>query len=82
MHPHSFLQEALSLEDSRSADKIVHMTKLHVSALAPGAVQSEIRAMSVLAEEAGAINMAQGICDTPVPELVLQGVVFYFSAWN
>lgn len=47
--------------------------KLHVSALAPGAVQSEIRAMSVLAEEAGAINMAQGICDTPVPDAVLQG---------
>ena len=51
---------------------MVRMTKLHVSALAPGAVQSEIRAMSVLAEEAGAINMAQGICDTPVPPAVLQ----------
>lgn len=46
------------------------MTKLRTSALAPGAVQSEIRAMSVLAEEAGAINMAQGICDTEVPEVV------------
>lgn len=38
--------------------------------MAPGAVQSEIRAMSVLAEEAGAINMAQGICDTEVPDIV------------
>ncbi len=46
------------------------MSKLHTSAMAPGAVQSEIRAMSVLAEQAGAINMAQGICDTEVPAVV------------
>ncbi len=38
--------------------------------MAPGAVQSEIRAMSVLSEQAGAINMAQGICDTEVPAVV------------
>ena len=46
---------------------------LHLSDLAPGAVQSEIRAMSVLAEEAGAINLAQGICDTAVPAIVAEG---------
>ena len=46
---------------------------LHLSELAPGAVQSEIRAMSVLAEEAGAINLAQGICDTAVPAIVAEG---------
>ncbi len=46
---------------------------LHLSELAPGAVQSEIRAMSVLAEEAGAINLAQGICDTAVPAIVAAG---------
>lgn len=56
--------------------------KLHVSALAPGAVQSEIRAMSVLAEEAGAINMAQGICDTPVPDTVLQAAQAAIAAGN
>ena len=49
---------------------MVRMSKLHLSAMAPGAVQSEIRAMSVLAEQAGAINMAQGICDTEVPDVV------------
>ncbi|MGI4755969.1 MAG: pyridoxal phosphate-dependent aminotransferase [Janthinobacterium lividum] len=46
------------------------MSKLRTSAMAPGAVQSEIRAMSVLSEQAGAINMAQGICDTEVPAVV------------
>lgn len=46
---------------------------LHLSELAPGAVQSEIRAMSVLADEADAINLAQGICDTAVPAIVAEG---------
>lgn len=46
------------------------MSKLRTSAMAPGAVQSEIRAMSALAERTGAINMAQGICDTEVPTVV------------
>ncbi len=46
------------------------MAELRLSALAPGSVQSEIRAMSVLAERAGGINMAQGICDTEVPTVV------------
>ncbi len=49
---------------------MVRMNKLRTSATAPGAVQSEIRAMSVLAEQTGAINMAQGICDTEVPAVV------------
>lgn len=49
------------------------ISKLHLSELAPGAVQSEIRAMSALADEAGAINLAQGICDTAVPAIVAAG---------
>ena len=48
-------------------------SELHLSELAPGAVQSEIRAMSVLADEVGAINLAQGICDTAVPAIVAEG---------
>ncbi len=48
-------------------------SQLHLSELAPGATQSEIRAMSVLADEAGAINLAQGICDTAVPAIVAEG---------
>ena len=42
-------------------------SRLALSHLAPGAVQSEIRAMSVACEAAGGINLAQGVCDTPVP---------------
>ena len=48
------------------------MSKLHTSALSPGLVQSEIRAMSLLSDEMNGINMAQGICDTDVPPVVLQ----------
>ncbi len=42
-------------------------SRLVLSELAPGALQSEIRAMSVECERIGGINLAQGICDTPVP---------------
>ncbi len=40
---------------------------LRVSDLAPHAVQSEIRAMSVACDAVGGINMAQGVCDTDPP---------------
>ena len=36
-------------------------------------LQSEIRNMSIECSRAGGINLAQGVCDTPVPEAVLQG---------
>jgi aminotransferase len=42
-------------------------SRLALSLLAPGTVQSEIRAMSVACEQMGGINLAQGVCDTPVP---------------
>lgn len=45
---------------------------LHLSQLAPGGQQSEIRAMSIECDRVGGINLAQGICDTPVPEVVQQ----------
>lgn len=35
--------------------------------------QSEIRSMSVECERVGGINLAQGVCDTPVPQLVRRG---------
>lgn len=44
--------------------------KLRLSEISPGLVQSEIRAMSVECERAGGINLAQGVCDTGVPEVV------------
>lgn len=49
---------------------MMRMSTLRTSVLAPGSVQSEIRAMSLLAEQSGGINMAQGICDTEVPPVV------------
>jgi Aspartate/tyrosine/aromatic aminotransferase len=45
-------------------------SRLSLSQLAPGAIQSEIRAMSVECDRIGGINLAQGICDTPVPTIV------------
>ncbi len=56
------------------------MSKLRTSAMAPGAVQSEIRAMSMLADQTGGINLAQGICDTPVPAPVLEGAEIAMEA--
>ena len=45
-------------------------SRLALSELAPGAMQSEIRAMSVECDRIGGINLAQGVCDTPVPRSV------------
>jgi aminotransferase len=44
--------------------------RLRLSELAPGAVQSEIRAMTTACDAMGGINLAQGVCDTPVPASV------------
>ena len=43
------------------------VSRLRLSDLAPGVVQSEIRAMSAACDSIGGINLAQGVCDTPVP---------------
>jgi aminotransferase len=50
-------------------------SRLGLSELAPGTVQSEIRAMSTACEQMGGINLAQGVCDTPVPDVVEQGAI-------
>jgi aminotransferase len=47
--------------------------RLRLSKIAPGLVQSEIRAMSVECERVGGINLAQGVCDTGVPAAVAAG---------
>ncbi len=44
--------------------------RLRLSEIAPGLVQSEIRAMSVECDRVGGINLAQGVCDTGVPAAV------------
>ena len=45
-------------------------SRLALSALAPATLQSEIRAMTVECDRMGGINLAQGVCDTPVPAVV------------
>jgi aminotransferase len=45
-------------------------SRLALSELAPGALQSEIRAMTTACDLMGGINLAQGVCDTPVPAVV------------
>jgi aminotransferase len=48
-------------------------TGLRLSELAPGVVQSEIRAMTAACDAMGGVNLAQGVCDTEVPEVVAEG---------
>jgi aminotransferase len=50
-------------------------SRLSLSELAPGVVQSEIRAMSVACDAMGGVNLAQGVCDTEVPEVVAEGAI-------
>ncbi len=45
-------------------------SRLTLSDLAPDTYQSEIRAMTTACDRMGGINLAQGVCDTPVPALV------------
>ena len=51
------------------------MGRLGLSELAPRVMQSEIRAMTVACEAAGGVNLAQGVCDTEAPEVVVEGAV-------
>ena len=50
-------------------------SRLGLSELAPRLVQSEIRAMSVACDAMGGVNLAQGVCDTEVPEVVAEGAI-------
>ena len=45
-------------------------SRLRLSDLAPETFQSEIRAMTTECDRMGGINLAQGVCDTPVPAVV------------
>lgn len=46
---------------------------LTVSKRRPLVAQSEIRNMSIECARRGGINLAQGVCDLPVPDVVIQG---------
>ncbi len=45
-------------------------SRLSLSELAPATFQSEIRAMTTECDRIGGINLAQGVCDTPIPAVV------------
>jgi aminotransferase len=49
--------------------------QLTLSELAPRALQSEIRAMSMECDRIGGVNLAQGICDTEVPAVVSEAAI-------
>jgi aminotransferase len=46
-----------------------------LSELAPRVMQSEIRAMTMECDRMGGVNLAQGVCDTEVPEVVAEGAI-------
>ncbi len=49
--------------------------ELMLSALAPRALQSEIRAMTMECDRMGGVNLAQGVCDTEVPPAVAEAAI-------
>jgi aminotransferase len=49
--------------------------RLYLSEIAPHIMQSEIRSMTVECDAAGGVNLAQGVCDTPLPEPVLEAAI-------
>jgi aminotransferase len=51
-------------------DTFATASRLALSNLAPETYQSEIRAMTTECDRIGGINLAQGVCDTPVPALI------------
>ena len=54
--------------------------QLTLSELAPRALQSEIRAMSMECDRIGGVNLAQGICDTEVPAVVSEAAIAAIQA--
>jgi aminotransferase len=50
-------------------------TNLHLSEIAPQIIQSEIRSMTVECDAVGGVNLAQGVCDTPLPPSVMEAAI-------
>jgi aminotransferase len=50
-------------------------SNLRLSRIAPNLVQSEIRAMTMECDAIGGVNLAQGVCDTEVPAVVVDGAI-------
>jgi aminotransferase len=64
-----FLCDKGEIEAEEGQDDMERLVNQRMSTLA----HSEIRAMTQACAEVKGINMAQGVCDTPVPTVVLKG---------
>ena len=51
------------------------LDSLRLSDAAPRTVQSEIRAMTIACDDMGGVNLAQGVCDTDPPPIVVEGAI-------
>ena len=51
------------------------VSRLQLSAISPRIMQSEIRSMTVECDRMGGVNLAQGVCDTPLPAAVQQAAI-------
>jgi aminotransferase len=49
--------------------------RLHLSEIAPRIMQSEIRSMTVECDAVEGVNLAQGVCDTPLPASVMEAAI-------
>ncbi len=50
----------------------MRVDSLRLSEISLNVMQSEIRAMSVECDRVGGVNLAQGVCDTPIPDQVIE----------
>jgi aminotransferase len=51
------------------------VSRLGLSEISPRIMQSEIRSMSVECDRMGGVNLAQGVCDTPLPASVQDAAI-------
>jgi aminotransferase len=63
------------VQGDRIMGQVEVSSRLGLSELAPRLVQSEIRAMTMECDRMGGVNLAQGVCDTEVPEVVAEGAI-------
>jgi len=61
--------------DALTMTTLAAAQELKLSDLAPRALQSEIRAMTMECDRIGGVNLAQGVCDTEPPAAVLEGAI-------
>src|SRR4051794_9509170 len=73
----SFRKDERGQSSCRRGKYIVTMRvdALRLSEISLNVMQSEIRAMSVECDRVGGVNLAQGVCDTPIPDPVIESAL-------